>query len=138
MQSRGLDPHMIIRVPNQIAQIADAAHLLFEQAKQPTAVVCFNDVIALGLSGGLYDRGLEVGRNFSLIGFDDVTDAEAMRPETHVRFHRAGGNRRDCRTASRRPAGRSGAAASQGGEGDAAACAAILRAGHGFDAIRNR
>ncbi|MCQ1798022.1 substrate-binding domain-containing protein, partial [Neorhizobium galegae] len=80
MQSRGLDPNMIVRLPNQIGEIADAAHLLFSEGKQPTAVICFNDVIALGLSAGLYDRGLKVGENFSLIGFDDVTDAEAMRP----------------------------------------------------------
>ena len=80
MQSLDFNGNMILRVPDQLAQIADATHLLFEQAEQPTAVICFNDVIALGLSGGLYDRGLQLGRNFSLIGFDDVTDAEALRP----------------------------------------------------------
>jgi LacI family transcriptional regulator len=80
MQSCGLEPDMIVRLPNQIREIAVAAHLLFDAAKQPTAVVCFNDVIALGLAAGLYDRGLKVGENFSLVGFDDVTDAEAMRP----------------------------------------------------------
>ena len=80
MQSLGFNGNMTLRVPDQLAQIADATHLLFEQAEQPTAVICFNDVIALGLSGGLYDRGLQLGRNFSLIGFDDVTDAEALRP----------------------------------------------------------
>ncbi|KAA0697164.1 LacI family DNA-binding transcriptional regulator [Neorhizobium sp. P12A] len=80
MRSCGLNPDMIVRLPNQIREIAAAAHLLFDGAKQPTAVVCFNDVIALGLAAGLYDRGLRVGENFSLVGFDDVTDAEAMRP----------------------------------------------------------
>ncbi|CDZ43585.1 Ribose operon repressor RbsR [Neorhizobium galegae bv. orientalis] len=80
MRSRGLDPNLIVGLPIQIGEIADAAHLLFGEGEQPTAVICFNDVIALGLSAGLYDRGLKVGENFSLIGFDDVTDAEAMRP----------------------------------------------------------
>ncbi len=79
-QSHGIDSGRIVRVPNQIGEIAAAAHLLFDEAERPTAVICFNDVIALGLSAGLYDRGLKVGENFSLIGFDDVTDAEAMRP----------------------------------------------------------
>ncbi|WP_310217521.1 LacI family DNA-binding transcriptional regulator [Neorhizobium sp. 2083] len=79
-QSHGIDSGRIVRVPNQIGEIAAAAHLLFDEAEQPTAVICFNDVIALGLSAGFYDRGLKVGENFSLIGFDDVTDAEAMRP----------------------------------------------------------
>jgi LacI family transcriptional regulator len=80
MRARDLDPATIVRVPNQLVQIADEAHLLFEQARRPTAAICFNDVVALGLSAGLHDRGMAVGRDFSLIGFDDVSDAEAMRP----------------------------------------------------------
>lgn len=80
MQARGLDPDLIVRVPDRIAEIAAAAPLVLGQAEEPSAVICFNDVIALGLSAGLYDLGRGVGRDFSLIGFDDVTDAEAMRP----------------------------------------------------------
>jgi LacI family transcriptional regulator len=80
MQSRGFDPGMIVRVPHHITDVAASAHLLFEQTDLPTAVICFNDVIALGISAGLYDQGLAVGRDFSLIGFDDVRDSEAMRP----------------------------------------------------------
>lgn len=80
MQAHGFDASMIIRVPMQMARVAEAAGLLFEQSRQPTAVICFNDIIALGLAAGLYDLGRSVGRDFSLIGFDDVTDAEAMRP----------------------------------------------------------
>lgn len=80
MFSRGFDPGLIIRVPDQTAQIPDAAHLLFESPEKPTAVICFNDVIALGLSAGLHDLGLKVGENFSLIGFDDVTEADIIRP----------------------------------------------------------
>jgi LacI family transcriptional regulator len=80
MQARGLDARLIVRIPYQTSQIPGAAHLLFEQSRSPTAVICFNDVVALGLSAGLYDRGLRVGETFSLVGFDDVTDAETMRP----------------------------------------------------------
>lgn len=80
MEARGFDASTIIRVPMKMADIAGSAGLLFEQSRQPTAVICFNDIIALGLAAGLYDRGCSVGREFSLIGFDDVTDAEAMRP----------------------------------------------------------
>lgn len=80
MQARGMDADLILRVPDQLAQIANATHLLFNQPRPPTAVICFNDVIAHGLAAGLYDRGVAIGREFSLIGFDDVADAEAMRP----------------------------------------------------------
>ena len=80
MKSRALNADSVIRVPDHLAQIAGATHLLFEQRQHTTAVVCFNDVVAHGLAAGLYDRGLAIGHDFSLIGFDDVTDAEAMRP----------------------------------------------------------
>ena len=80
MQLCGLTADMIVRLPNQIGEIAAATHLLFDGANEPTAAICFNHVLALGLAAGLHDRGLKVGKNFSLIGFDDVTDAEAMRP----------------------------------------------------------
>jgi LacI family transcriptional regulator len=80
MKARSLHEGMIIRVPDQLGLIPGATRLLFEQPALPTAVICFNDVIAHGVAAGLYDRGLAVGRDFSLVGFDDVTDAEAMRP----------------------------------------------------------
>jgi LacI family transcriptional regulator len=80
MNARNLSADLIIRVPYQTSQIAESAKLLFEQSVIPTAVICFNDVIALALAAGLHDRGLKVGDNFSLIGFDDVVDAEVMRP----------------------------------------------------------
>src|SRR5690606_19725935 len=57
-----------------------ATRVLFEQRKRLTAVICFNDVVAHGVAAGLYDRNLTIGNDFSLIGFDDVSDAEAMRP----------------------------------------------------------
>ena len=56
----------------------------------PTAAVCFNDVVGLGLSSGLYDLGIEVGRDFSVIGFDNVPEANLVRPKlTSVATHPA-------------------------------------------------
>ncbi|MDK1491869.1 LacI family DNA-binding transcriptional regulator [Sinorhizobium sp. 7-81] len=80
MLSRGLDPRVLIRFPTQLGEIAKATHLLFDRATRPTAVICFNHLVALGLSAGLQDCGLTIGRDLSLIGFDDVADAEAIRP----------------------------------------------------------
>lgn len=81
MRSRALEPGMIIRFPAQLGDIAEATHLLFDQPKRPTAVICFNHIVALGLSAGLHDCGLTIGRDISLVGFDDVADAEAIRPK---------------------------------------------------------
>jgi LacI family transcriptional regulator len=79
MQVRGLKSDLIIRLPDQTAQIPEAAKALFATSR-PTAVICFNDVIALGLNAGLSDLGLRVGTDVSLIGFDDVAEAEIIRP----------------------------------------------------------
>jgi LacI family transcriptional regulator len=76
----GLHPDLVIRVPDRVDHIAQEADALFNQESTPTAVICFNDLVAHGLAAGLYDRGLKIGRDISLIGFDDVADAEAMRP----------------------------------------------------------
>src|SRR5690606_31287788 len=80
MESWRFEPDLIIRVPHPTAQIPASAHLLFEGTEKPTAVICFNDVVALGLSAGLHDLGLKVGETFSLVGFDDVTEADVIRP----------------------------------------------------------
>ena len=80
MEQQGLDPGLIVRLPYTMPEIAKAAPLLFQAGQAPTAAICFNDVVALGLTAGLYDCGRKVGEDFSLIGFDDVSDAEATRP----------------------------------------------------------
>lgn len=60
---------------------ASAATLALLDAKQPpTAVVCFSDVIAFGVTLALFQRGLEPGRDVSVIGFDDVPWSRSWRP----------------------------------------------------------
>ena len=76
----GLAPDLVTRVPNRLDEIARGADMLFERMAGPTAVICFNDLVAHGLAAGCHDRGLRIGHDISLIGFDDVADAEAMRP----------------------------------------------------------
>ncbi|MCJ8521536.1 LacI family transcriptional regulator [Pseudorhizobium tarimense] len=80
MKRFGLRPEPVIRFPDRVDQIAQEADALFVKDRAPTAVICFNDLVAHGLAAGFYDRGLKIGRDISLIGFDDVADAEAMRP----------------------------------------------------------
>lgn len=80
MARYGLQPDLVVRVPDRVDRIAQEADALFEQGRIPTAVICFNDLVAHGLAAGFHDRGLNIGRDISLIGFDDVADAEAMRP----------------------------------------------------------
>lgn len=50
------------------------------RAEPPTAAVCFNDAVAFGVMLALRKRGLEPGRDFAVVGFDDVVEAEHYVP----------------------------------------------------------
>ena len=54
-----------------------ASRALAALAPRPTAVVCGNDLIAIGILAGLREAGLDVPRDMSVIGIDDI-DAAAM------------------------------------------------------------
>ena len=57
-----------------------AMHQLLEQSPPPTAVVAFNDLMALGAISAAQARGLVVGRDVSITGFDDIPLAEHSHP----------------------------------------------------------
>ncbi|QGN57824.1 LacI family DNA-binding transcriptional regulator [Nostocoides sp. HKS02] len=58
------------------AGLAAAAYLL-DRHDRPTAIACTSDVLALGVLDGIRQRGLQVGRDVSLSGFDDIAEAQA-------------------------------------------------------------
>jgi len=65
----------------------DAMHRLLELKKWPTAVMCSNDMTAIGVQHALFEAKLKVPEDFSLIGFDDVHLAEyTIPPLTTVRM----------------------------------------------------
>jgi LacI family transcriptional regulator len=47
---------------------------------QPSAAVCYNDVVAFGAMSELGEHGLVVGRDFSITGFDGVAAAAHTNP----------------------------------------------------------
>jgi LacI family transcriptional regulator len=53
---------------------------LLDRPEPPTAVVCFNDVVAFGAMLGLRSRDLTPGEDFSVVGFDDIAEATLWRP----------------------------------------------------------
>jgi len=56
------------------------ANQLFDQQPQLTALVCCNDLMALGAINALRGRGLQVGRDVGVSGFDDIPLAEYTHP----------------------------------------------------------
>lgn len=58
-----------------------------------TAVLCANDQGAFGLMHGLSDRGLQIPRDISVVGFDDTPEARHSTPPlttVHQDFERVG------------------------------------------------
>lgn len=70
----------IVSIPLTHGHAMALARRLVSGQNAPTAAICFNDIVGFGLSSGLFDLGLEVGRDFSVIGFDNLAEAEIMRP----------------------------------------------------------
>lgn len=57
---------------------------------RPTAIVCSNDMIAIGVLRAAYMEGLHVPQDLSVIGLDDVDFAEfTLPPLTTIRLSRA-------------------------------------------------
>ena len=46
----------------------------------PTAVLCYNDVVAFGVMLGLRSCNLDPGRDVAVVGFDDVSEASLWNP----------------------------------------------------------
>lgn len=60
---------------------------LLGRGKQFTAVACYNDSMAAGAMGVLNDNGIDVPKEISLIGFDDVLVSRYVRPRlTTIRY----------------------------------------------------
>jgi DNA-binding LacI/PurR family transcriptional regulator len=57
-----------------------ATEVLLQCKRLPTALMSSNDMTAIGILHGLYERQLRVPDDFSVIGFDDVHMARFMLP----------------------------------------------------------
>ena len=55
-------------------------HQLLLRRRDFTAVVCFNDVSAIGSIRALHDAGLKVPTDVSVLGFDDIQAASYIVP----------------------------------------------------------
>ncbi|ROU15917.1 LacI family DNA-binding transcriptional regulator [Kluyvera ascorbata] len=79
---QGISPNPEWIVATQASQIdgAKVAESLLMRFPQITAAVCYQDIVALGVMQALRKMGREPGRDFSLVGFDDITEASLVQP----------------------------------------------------------
>jgi LacI family transcriptional regulator len=53
---------------------------LLDRIRDFTAIFCFNDISAIGVIRAIYDAGLSVPEDISVIGFDDIMSAAYHKP----------------------------------------------------------
>lgn len=75
-----LDPALVIEGFPDRAGGVEAIRRALSLAPRPTAALGFNDVVAIGAIGELARRGIQVGRDFAIIGFDDIAEAAYTSP----------------------------------------------------------
>ncbi|GAA0335210.1 LacI family DNA-binding transcriptional regulator [Oceanobacillus oncorhynchi subsp. oncorhynchi] len=46
----------------------------------PTAIFCFNDLVAFGVMRVLTQKGIVIGRDIDIVGFDNIPEAEIYHP----------------------------------------------------------
>ena len=84
-----LDPKWIIEGDHTLEGGMRALAKLLEGETLPTAVMCSNDMTAIGVLHQAYREGLRVPDDLSIIGFDDVHMAQVMFPPlTSIRMSR--------------------------------------------------
>jgi len=74
------DPALVVRGDLTLAGGYSSAKELLDLASPPTAIVCINDLTAIGVMHALHDSGLFVGKDIAVSGFDDISDAAHTLP----------------------------------------------------------
>jgi LacI family transcriptional regulator len=83
MQDAGLPPDSlrVIETPYSVEHGAEAMARLMATTPRPTAVICGNDVLAVGALQQAQKLGFEVPGDVSITGFDDIELARVVTPQ---------------------------------------------------------
>jgi DNA-binding LacI/PurR family transcriptional regulator len=76
----GAESLVVAPVEDGFAGGREAARELFRSGFAPTAILCVNDWIAVGVIRELWNQGLSVPRDVSVTGFDNITMSEFCCP----------------------------------------------------------
>ncbi len=57
-----------------------AMQILTDVENRPTALICFNDIVAIGVYKAAHELGLRIPEDVSVVGFDDIPMAELLGP----------------------------------------------------------
>ena len=95
MTRHGIDTDSVplIETPYGISNGETAFAEIWQQDAKPTAVICVNDVLAVGAIKRAHALGLSIPDDVSITGFDDIDVAELVQPQlttVHVPHRRMG------------------------------------------------
>jgi LacI family transcriptional regulator len=74
------DPRLVLPAPPTRRGGYDNVQRLLQIENRPTAALCFNDVVALGVIEALQHAGVRAGKEFGVVGFNNVPDAAQSLP----------------------------------------------------------
>jgi DNA-binding LacI/PurR family transcriptional regulator len=80
LKERGLPPSFVINSSYQIDSGASAVRAILSAQDKPTVIFCGSDLIAMGAMSALEQAGVEVPRDISVVGIDDISFAFLARP----------------------------------------------------------
>ncbi|MFN7129080.1 MAG: LacI family DNA-binding transcriptional regulator [Brevundimonas sp.] len=82
-----LDPELDFKGAYTFESGVEAGHALLSLTTQPSAIFALNDDMAIGVMQAARERGLELPRDLSVVGFDDLPMAARVWPNlTSVRL----------------------------------------------------
>ena len=70
----------VVEAPYNFDDASDAFSLIMQREPRPTAVICGNDILAIGALKRAKAMGLRVPEDVSITGFDDIEIAEVTEP----------------------------------------------------------
>lgn len=76
-----IDPSLIMEGPATRENGIELAHHMLSISKPPTAIFCYNDVIAIGVMIKMKEMGLTPGRDIAVVGFDNIPEAAIVTPK---------------------------------------------------------
>jgi LacI family transcriptional regulator len=85
------EPELVEECPESISGGFEAMQRLLGRRKagRPTAVIAYNDMVALGAMDAIKQQGLAIPDDMSIVGFDDISlSAEVTPPLTTMQVHK--------------------------------------------------
>ena len=82
MREAGIEIDPALQIGSEGSRKAgfESVRQMFQSGARPTGIVCFNDLVAIGVMSGLRSMGIEPGEDVAVTGYDDISEAEIAAP----------------------------------------------------------